>query len=227
MFFFIQVTASDLGLESEKQAIDAAHSALGLYNKYSTETVSWNGIKDIIQEIKAKTGIPKEHANLVGGTVTHLMNAMDSYFNVIQNMREWCGVAKPLLTVYSKKLNEPEHSAAKTTLLVRVLGHEVDKMNRAQSDLRDISSNFKDAAEKMTPLRNHFGESCEKVNRAYISTEETSEKLKEKIQMIRNLKTQIEEAESLTSTAEFRAHADQSIQNLIADCEEYRKISNY
>lgn len=201
-----------------------------------------NTINEIIQELKTKTGVPKEDSHLFGETVTHLTDGMDSYFNVVQNIREFCGLANPTLTVYKQKLTKAESLAAQKRLLLRVLRNELDKMNRAQVGVNEISSSIKEAAEKMTILQNRlknksdaqsvsirrFGESTgEKLTKAYTGIIEINGKLKNQIKTIENLKIQIERSESHVSTAELRNVAVHSAEKLINDCNEYRKIQTF
>lgn len=199
----------------------------------------WKTINDEIHELRTKNGGSKEDSHLFGETVTHLMNGMDAHFNAVQSIREWCGLAKSVLTAYNQQLNKAESSAAQKTLLVRVLGNEIDKMNRAEVQLTTISTNFHQAAGKLTTLQNRlknksdadsksmkrFAESLgHKLNKAHTDIDETKTKLQDKIRTIENLKVQIEKTESYVSAAELRNIAVQSVQNLIADCNEYSKI---
>lgn len=161
---------------------------------------------------------------------------MDSYFNVVQSVREWCGLTIPLLTTY-KNLNKSEKS-----LLLGIFGNAINKMSRAQIELNEISSNIKEAAGKMTTLQDHlknksdarsksvqkFAESIgSKLNKAHTEITEINEKLKNQIETIENLKVQLEEPESYSTTSEPRNIAIDSAQKLIADCVEYRKIATY
>lgn len=241
-FILLKGAAANSEIENEKQAIDATNRALSLYSQLSTETVPWNKIREILEDLKTRNGFAKQDAGLVGGTVTHLMNVMDSYFSVVQHMREWCGLAKPLITVYNKKLDTAENSATQKSLLLRVLENEMNKINRAEVKLNDISSNLREAAEKMTIVRNHlknksdaqsvsirgFVESAgARLHSARIAIDQTNANSKNIVNTIRNLKAQIEETNNYESTAELRSSAVQSGQKLIVDCDEYRKISNY
>lgn len=202
--------------------------------------MQWNTINEIIQELRVNDGIPKESAQLVGDTVTDLMNGNDGYSNALQSVREWCGLTKPLLTAYIQQLNKAESSTAQKTLLLRILGNEIDKMNRVEKELNNITRHFKQAAWKFTILRNQLNDKSDaeskaikrfaelsgiKLNRACTAIDEAKEELKEKIETIGNLKIQIERAESYVSTAELRNIAVQSAQKLIDDCNEYIKVT--
>lgn len=237
--FLFKVSGANAGIENENQAIEAADSALDLYYQLSTKTVPWNRINGKIQELKNLKGVSKNDAELFGETVTSVMNGMDARFNAIQNIREWCGLASGLLTTYNRQLNKAESSTVQKTLLVRVLGNEIDKMDRARVQLDSISSNFKEAAGKMTTMQNRlknksdaesklikkFVESFDdELNRACTKIDETNRQLQDRIKTIDNLKVQIEGTGSYVSTDELRSITAQSVQKLIADCNEYRKL---
>lgn len=146
------------GLDVAKEGIETIDKALDLYNKVLDKIVPWDELNKTIAKLdQFRSDYSKEAAALIGDVKTKMMDGMDAYFRATQSVYEWCGLTIRLLGTYKKLFTgnmDQKKFNSQRTLLLKVLGDGIDKMDKGQKELGDSSSSFNGAAGKLTSL-NH------------------------------------------------------------------------
>lgn len=163
-----------LALEVAQQAMDTASNALNFYNSLDKE-VPWSKIVDIVDDLdEQRLDQTKVSADLIGKVHTNLLNGLDAYHRLSERVYEWTGLVTPLLMTYLKLFNgfSASKCKAQTSILVKILNEESNKMNMTLEELEIISSNFtqaaKDLATLVERLEKHFEPSSEFFQRKLI-----------------------------------------------------------
>lgn len=146
-------------IQLTKQGIEAISNALQMYAVKLDQPIPWSMYIDKSTEMGRYT---KEFTNgsgiLVSEIATTLTIARDSYNSIIQNIIEWCGQVKQLLTEYRQLFDQ--HSAdtyaRQRTILVQVLDIVSNQMANVQNLVLRISISFNNAARLLAILDNRL-----------------------------------------------------------------------
>lgn len=144
------------------------------------------------------------------------------------------------MPVYKRFLNNSEYSAARKTILLKVLRIEIDEFSQVPVGHNRFFSSLRDATGKLTAVQNHakykddatnkavfsLAEAAGvKLNRVLAGSNENIAKLESQIDTLKNLKDQIETAEFKVSTPELGDATIDCIEKLITNCVEYLETS--
>ncbi|XP_037028891.1 hemolysin E, chromosomal-like [Bradysia coprophila] len=233
IFCSLALSKSEGGAGDINYLIEHASVAVDVYSGILDQE-PWKLFKEAPQEFSSyPTDRSPVSAKLLGEIHTRLLNSRDAYDSLSQSAKEWCGFSKGLLIAYNKLFDGLTAAKSETqkTLLLRVIDDEISKMNEWQTSLTDMATNFHEAADKLTTLNNRalpdssktfYGTLNSKVNQAYRDASETQIKLQGEKQVLENLRGQLAESRANESiSAESRQIITNSVQNLIAKCNEY------
>lgn len=144
-----------MAIKTSKDAIDTVNDALKLYNEVLDRIVPWKDLKEALKKLDTSAAeYSYRSADLVGNIKTHLLNTIDAYDGVTQNIYEWCGLSTSLLTTYAKLFNDGNTSkqTAQKTLVVKVLENGMKQMEKAQRNLDVCTTNLNKTSEYLTSL---------------------------------------------------------------------------
>ncbi|MDQ0015596.1 hemolysin E [Variovorax boronicumulans] len=140
-------------VEVVKGAIEAANSALDLYNRAVDQLIPWGKYEKIIKEIdRYKNDYSQKSSILVGEVKTLLLNAQDAYYASSQKIYQWCGLTRNLMPIYLNALDDPEKIDAQKAIIVKVLDDGILQMGNSINELEKCSLSFNGMAGKLTQL---------------------------------------------------------------------------
>lgn len=220
-------------LELTKKAIDGVDDFLLYYYTEVAQALAPTRANETYEELN-KHRLRGESAALSGATKTHLMFAWDAYDSATQEIHEIFGFMKPLLNSFNRLIYTNAEGAQ--NIIVRTFDN--GKFLKVQTELEEITSHLRCAAEKITRLRSLFQnksdeEICklsdqllESYQKANTSIDVIINKLKEEFKVIDDLKSQIDKSNSPpTTTDDFAVLRDsvvQSSQKFAADYDEHK-----
>lgn len=218
-----------------KELLDHAIVAVDVYNEI-LDQIPWSQFKEAHNEFHNNpTDRSRESAELLGGVHTNFLNSEDAYFSLSTDTREWCGFTKGMLPVYDKLYDNstPAKLQAQKKLLLDVIDNQLGKMNAWETSLTVMATNFREASDKLTTLiHRDLSQSSkvfyERLNRkadqANRDVSETKTKIQTEKPVIENLRAQFANSTPNESiTAESRQSISNSIQNIVAKCNDYRQ----
>jgi hemolysin E len=138
-----------------KDAMDAGEQALALYNQVLDQVIPWKTFEQTVESLgKYQKDYSTQAGALVGDVKTLLLTAQDNYLAATQSVFEWCGLSAELLTGYVTLFDNfnANNATAQKSILLKVLGDGVTKMEAAQKSLQQSSQSFNGAAGKLITL---------------------------------------------------------------------------
>ena len=139
-----------------QSGLEASDQALDLYNKVLDQVIPWATFEQTIKELtRYEKDYSDESGQIVGKVKTLLLNSQDQYLKATQSVYEWCGIASNLLKAYITLFDDYDanKAAAQKSILLKVLGDGIVKMEEAQSSLQDSSTSFNNASGELSALK--------------------------------------------------------------------------
>lgn len=197
------------------------------------------------QQISIKNIFAIKHfANSIDDGKLLVENAFDIYTSAVKGILEWCSSTAPLLDQRING-NDDSKSQVQKHLLTTTLNDGMQKMRASQPEISNSVSNFNPVIAstgtllfQITADFNNKTEEFKKENRKFYENLKNKVKnlnndvsnfknrFQSEIQIIADLRMQIEKAETFLSLDEhpdFRDEAHESVEKLITKCNRYRK----
>lgn len=221
-----------MSIEISKEAIEIANEALNLYNKELDQVVPWKGLKEEITKLDTNVvACSHESADRIGNLKTELLNIIDEYDSATQTIYEWCGLSAGYLKTYINLFDANNESKRKLQkkFVTNVLEHGTKKIEKAQENLDQCIDCFNRTSGHLASLSSSEvnGNLKPTIDQALAKTKQTKDKLNEKMQKMKELKIEVikSEPEEVLSDSvnELRQRTIASAEQLIANCNEYRK----
>jgi hemolysin E len=162
-----------------RDGIEAANKALDLYNKVIDQIIPWKTFEDTIKELtRYQENYSNDAAKLVGDVKKLLLDSQDQYFSATQLVYEWCGVSSQLLQAYLTLFEnfDEKKADAQKSILLKVLGDGIQKMESAKNELTRSSSSFNEAAGKLLTLQTQLANDFSTSSSYYASQVDTLRK---------------------------------------------------
>jgi hemolysin E len=139
-----------------KGGIEAADTALTLYNRVIDQVIPWQSFDHTVRVLKEHEAQYSKQAGLVVGHIQFYLNdSKQRYAEATQAIFEWCNLASDLLQRYLNLFihYSEQNAISQRNILSGLLGQGVIMMGRAQAKLLDSSMSFNTSAGKLLELK--------------------------------------------------------------------------
>lgn len=228
-------------METVTEAIDAVQQALSIYDIFIDRNVPWTIFTKSLNYLdKYRNELSTNSALLIAEIKVDMMNSIDARFHASQKIFEWATLTVFHLKLYIELFDGHDKKKFETQkqLLIDVLDKGIAQMNAALMEFEPISIGFDSVGEhlkalkrqhipdKLSELKQFYKKLARKVTSATQNIIFAQSVFVKQIELVFNLKTQIQQTMTFTNLNERTGLRDiviNSAQSLIANCEDYRK----
>lgn len=140
-----------------------------MFNKTQDQFLSWKAFDHAMSELERhRYEYSDETKGLISTIKMYMTNGMNDYAKSTKIVYDWTGTAVPYLTTYVLLFSDEngvDEAEAQKCILLDVLDEGLESMKHAQNELSSGSTNFNEAAGRLTALRhrltNEFGSKIE------------------------------------------------------------------
>lgn len=135
------MSAVQVDIKAANDSIQTVGQILDIFN--NLDRFPWAVFKEKLSDIdKYPKDYSEESVILVGNIKANMRNIMDTYFEAMRRISEWCALAVQLLKTHVKLFTSRSALKAVDQLFQKVLSDGVAKMTTATAEIQKMSNNF-------------------------------------------------------------------------------------